>query len=191
MLFRSLIGHLSKGYRQRVGLADALVGNPDLLILDEPTIGLDPTQIAQVRQLVRALGAEHTILFSSHILPEVEAVCSRVIILHRGKIAADDRIDALKARLQREAPVLVELKAPAAEAAAALGALPGVRSATPSAGAEGWTRVAVAAEAGQDLREPISRLARERGWALRELHREAKTLEDIFVDAVMDRGQAA
>ncbi len=188
---RSLVGHLSKGYRQRVGLADALVGNPDLLILDEPTIGLDPTQILQVRELIRALGKEHTILLSSHILPEVEAVCSRVIIIHRGRIVADDRIDALKARLQREAPVVVELKGEAGEVGAALSVLPGVRQVLPGAAEDGWVRVILQTEAGQDVREAAADLARHRGWALREVHRSARTLEDIFIAAVVEKGEAA
>ena len=192
---RTLVGHLSKGYRQRVGLADALVASPDLLILDEPTIGLDPTQIIQVRQLIQSLGAQHTILVSSHILPEVEAVCSRVVIIRQGRIAVDDRIDALKSRLQREAAVSVELKAKADDARAALGALPGTRDVAEVQGAEGgpgWVRFRLSAEAGQDLREPISALARERGWTLRELHRDARTLEDVFLEAVRgQQGEAA
>ena len=188
---RTLIGHLSKGYRQRVGLADALVGNPDLLILDEPTIGLDPTQILQVRELIRALGREHTILLSSHILPEVEAVCSRVVIIHRGRIAADDKIDALKARLQREAPVVAELKGPAEDVAAALSVLPGVARTAAAPVADGWTRWTLVTEDGRDHREAVATLARDRNWGLRELRLEAKTLEDVFVSAVLDREASA
>lgn len=189
---RALIGHLSKGYRQRVGLADALLGEPDLLVLDEPTIGLDPTQVLQLRQLIRSLGDRHTILLSSHILTEVEAVCSRVVIIHRGRIVADDRIDALKERLAREAPVDVELQAPASAAAAALSMLPGVRQALPPQALEGgWMRARLVVEAGRDPRADVLALARDRGWGLRELHRVSRSLEDVFVDAVLERGAAA
>ena len=181
---RKIVASLSKGYRQRLGLADALVHRPRLLILDEPTNGLDPNQIRQVRSLIAQLSTEHTILISTHILTEVEMVCRRVIIIHRGKIRADDTPENL-ARSSRSAGMLtVEMKAPAEEATEALQGLAGIRRATavPSAVNGGWQQFEVKLDTGADPREEIAELTRGRGWPLRELRANQATLEDVFVE---------
>src|SRR5256885_2796671 len=127
---RKLIGTLSKGYRQRVGLADALVSEPDLLILDEPTIGLDPNQIRQVRELIRNLGKQHTILLSTHILPEVEMTCSRVVIIHKGRIEACDTPENLLGQIRQAGGVVVEAKTGKDDGAEEVKKISGVRDVT-------------------------------------------------------------
>ena len=179
---RKIVSTLSKGYRQRLGLADALVHRPRLLILDEPTNGLDPNQIRHVRALIANLSQEHTILLSTHILSEIQMVCRRVIIIHRGKIRADDTPENL-ARESRTAGTLdVELKIVAAEAIDYLQGLTGVRRVSIASEVDGWCRFEIKLEPGADVREEINTLARDRGWALRELCRHQATLEDIFVE---------
>ena len=181
---RKIVGSLSKGYRQRLGLADALVHRPRLLILDEPTNGLDPNQIRQVRSLIAQLSTEHTILLSTHILSEVEMVCRRVIIIHKGRIRADDTPENL-ARSSRSAGILtVELKAPTEEVIDSLQAIQGIRraAAIPSAGSSGWTQFEVRLDSGADPREEIATLTRDRHWPLRELRANQATLEDVFVE---------
>jgi ABC-2 type transport system ATP-binding protein len=181
---RKIVGSLSKGYRQRLGLADALVHRPRLLILDEPTNGLDPNQIRQVRSLIAQLSTEHTILLSTHILSEVEMVCRRVIIIHKGRIRADDTPENL-ARSSRSAGILtVELKAPTEEVIDSLQAIQGIRraAAIPSAGSSGWTQFEVRLDTGADPREEIATLTRDRHWPLRELRANQATLEDVFVE---------
>src|SRR3989454_7202315 len=143
---KKLIGVLSKGYRQRVGLADALVHEPDLLILDEPTIGLDPNQIRQVRDLIKNLGKQHTILLSTHILPEVEMTCSRVIIIHKGRIEACDTPENLLGRIRTAGGVLVEAKVGSDKGAEELKKIPGVRDVTTSVDGE-WKNFALRVEA--------------------------------------------
>jgi len=187
---KRVIGQLSKGYRQRVGLADALLHEPDLLILDEPTIGLDPVQIRQVRELIRELGKQHTILLSTHILPEVEMTCNRVIIIHRGKILASDTPENLRRLLRSGGVVTVEMRAPLAEAESVLPTLPGVASATVTAGDDGWIRATVEARAEADPREAIYQTAVRHGWTLRELTRSRTTLEDIFVQVTSEEDEA-
>jgi ABC-2 type transport system ATP-binding protein len=179
---QKLIGALSKGYRQRVGLADALLHDPDLLILDEPTIGLDPNQIRQVRQLIRDLGKRHTILLSTHILTEVEMTCSRVLILDRGRIAASDTPAALAGRVRTAGGICAEIRAAAADLEQTLGALPGVRKAEIAPLDEGWHSCTLRTAAGQDCREQIAALAAARGWPLRELGREPVNLERVFAE---------
>ena len=181
---RRIIGQLSKGYRQRVGLADALLHDPELLILDEPTIGLDPGQIREVRELISRLGSRHTVLLSSHILPEVEAACSRVIIINRGRIAATGTPAEL-VRQSRAADVLhVELKAGAEDAVAALLTLAGVRDVARAGTADGWGSFDVGVTPGADPREAIFHLAGARGWNLRELSRRTPSLEEVFIDII-------
>ena len=181
---RRIIGHLSKGYRQRVGLADALLHEPELLILDEPTIGLDPGQIREVRELIHRLGGKHTVLLSSHILPEVEAACSRVIIINRGRIVASGTPAEL-IRQSRAVDVLrVELNAGPADASAALRELPGVGEVASAGEAEGWMSFHLGVAAGADPREAIFQLAMTRGWKLRELSRRTPSLEEVFVDII-------
>ena len=181
---RRIIGHLSKGYRQRVGLADALLHEPELLILDEPTIGLDPGQIREVRELIHRLGGKHTVLLSSHILPEVEAACSRVIIINRGRIVASGTPAEL-IRQSRSVDVLrVELNAGPADASAALRELPGVGEVASAGEAEGWMSFHLGVAAGADPREAIYQLAMKRGWKLRELSRRTPSLEEVFVDII-------
>jgi ABC-2 type transport system ATP-binding protein len=184
---RQLIKTLSKGYRQRVGIADALVASPKLLILDEPTIGLDPNQILQVRELIKELGQTYTVLLSTHILAEVEMVCDRVIIVARGKIAADDTVKGLVDK-HRAAAVWVTLRTPddLDTVEKALRGLPGVLSVSaeePSAERAGTHRVRVAYEPGlgaEATSEAVAKFAAERGWGLSELAPERTTLEQIF-----------
>lgn len=175
------IGQLSKGMRQRVGLADALLHNPRVLVLDEPTVGLDPAQIRETRSLIRELAKEHTVMLSSHILPEVEATCRRIIVIHRGRIVASGTTDELRQRIGGEGRLVAELKGPANDIADSVRKLNGAGqvSATQQ---DGWTRVALVTPT--DLREAIYKLATERGWPLRELRRDVATLEDFFIKIV-------
>src|SRR5213082_1446173 len=176
-----LIRALSKGFRQRVGLADALLHEPDLLILDEPTIGLDPNQIRQVRELIKNLGKQHTILLSTHILPEVEMTCSRVVIIHKGRIEACDTPANLLSQIRQAGGVLVEAKIGSDNGAQELKKISGVREVITD-GEDDWKRFSLRVESGVDLREEIFRLATERHWALRELTQRRATLEEVFVE---------
>jgi ABC-2 type transport system ATP-binding protein len=179
---RKLVGNLSKGYRQRVGLADAMVHEPDLLILDEPTIGLDPNQIRQVRELIKNLGRHHTILISTHILPEVEMTCGRVIIINKGRIEASDAPENLRARLRATGDVRLEARVDDLDKVKAkLLELPGVKAAT-AIDEDGWGLFELGIDAGADPREAIWKLAMENHWAVRELSRARVTLEDVFAD---------
>src|SRR5438067_980914 len=176
-----LIRTLSKGYRQRVGLADALVHEPDLLILDEPTIGLDPNQIRQVRELIKNLGKQHTILLSTHILPEVEMTCTRVIIVHKGRIEACDTPENLLGKIRQAGGVELEAKVGNDNGEEQLKKISGVRDVVTN-GEDDWKRFSLRVESGADVREEVFRLAVERHWAVRELTQRRGTLEDVFVE---------
>ncbi len=178
---KKLIGALSKGYRQRVGLADALVHEPDLLILDEPTSGLDPNQIRQVRDLIKNLGKQHTILLSTHILPEVEMTCSRVIIIHKGRIEACDTPENLLGQIRTAGGVRVEAKVGNDNGAVELKKIAGVRDVSTSSDGD-WKTFSLRVESGADVREEIFRLASARHWSVRELSQQRATLEDVFVE---------
>ena len=175
------IGHLSKGFRQRVGLAQAILHNPQLLILDEPTIGLDPTQIVEVRGLIRRLSRNSTILLSTHILSEVESTCDRVIILLNGQIKADARL----ADLAGTADVVLELCEGAEGVVADLRGLSGVRSVEESLTTDG-PEYRIRGGDGEDPRSAVYDLARERNWRLRELRRDVRTLESVFNELVAE-----
>ncbi len=179
---RKMIGSLSKGYRQRLGLADALIHKPRLLILDEPTNGLDPNQIRQVRSLITQLSEEHTILLSTHILSEVEVVCKRVVIIHKGKIRADDTPQNLAATSRTAGTVTAEILAPPAELTEHLQAIDGVRRVTITGTDDAWQQIEIKIEPTADTRQAISQLARDRHWPVRELTRNRPTLEDVFVE---------
>ncbi len=179
---RKMIKTLSKGYRQRVGLADALVHEPELLILDEPTNGLDPNQIRQIRELIGQLGKSHTVLLSTHILSEVEMTCGRVVIIDNGKIKAADSPANLIGQMRAAGRVQVELQTDPDVAAGALSRLDRVKKVTPEALDGGWTRFTVWVDSGTDARERIHNLASQYGWPLRSLFRHEATLEDVFVE---------
>jgi len=178
---KKIIGALSKGYRQRVGLADALLHEPDLLILDEPTIGLDPNQIRQVRELIKNLGRQHTILLSTHILPEVEMTCSRVIIIHKGRIEACDTPENLLSQLRQVGGVMLEAKVGKDNGADELRKISAVRAVTTDVDGE-WNVFSLRVESGADIREEVFRLATARRWTVRELTQRRATLEDVFVE---------
>lgn len=182
---RKMIATLSKGYRQRVGLADALVHKPELLILDEPTNGLDPGQIRQSRNLIRELGERHTILISTHILSEVEMTCGRVIIIDRGTIKASDSPRNLIRRLRRPGAVLLEAKTDAS-AASKLGAITGVKEVNASDDRDGWTSFSLTTDPQSDVREAVHELALKEGWKVRELSSRTASLEDAFVDLLKE-----
>jgi ABC-2 type transport system ATP-binding protein len=173
---RQILGTLSKGYRQRVGLATAILHRPKVLVLDEPTVGLDPKQIIAIRELIRELGRERTLLLSTHILPEVELLCHRVMIIDRGRIVAEGTPESLRESWVGNPGLRVTLKGAPAEAAEALGQIEGVVEVR-SLG----DGLVVEHQAGTDVREEVFRAAVERGWVLLELTRERATLEDVFV----------
>ncbi len=172
---RRLIGNLSKGYQQRVGIAQAIIHLPPLVILDEPTIGLDPIQIREIRSLIRELGKDHGVILSTHILPEVQATCDRVQIIHRGNLVLADTIDGL-ARHLKSAALIVAFRNP--PAAADLEPLPGVRGID----ALGDGRWRILHEPSVDPTEQLVRLATERNWGLKEIAPERASLEQIFVE---------
>ena len=178
---KKLIGTLSKGYRQRVGLADALLHEPDLLILDEPTIGLDPNQIRQVRELIKNLGKQHTILLSTHILPEVEMTCTRVIIIHKGRIEACDTPENLLGQIRQAGGVVVEAKVGNDNGAEELKKISGVRDVTTETDGD-WKIFSLRVESGTDVRAEVFQLASVRRWTVRELSQRRATLEDVFVE---------
>jgi len=172
---------LSKGYRQRVGLAQAILHNPEVLVLDEPTAGLDPKQIIETRQLIRDLGGSHTIILSTHILPEVSQTCHRIVIINKGRVVAVDTPDNLTARLRGSETMYLQVAGPAADVQAALVSLAGVTRATAAAGREGLADVEVDSERGRDIRRQLAATVVERGWGLLELRPMRMSLEDIFL----------
>jgi ABC-2 type transport system ATP-binding protein len=180
---RRPIHQLSKGYRQRVGLAAALVHEPPILVLDEPTSGLDPTQVRQVRALIRELAGSRTILLSTHNLAEVELTCDRILIFARGRLRVSGTIDELRAEAAGESRYIVECDA--AEVVSALKEIPGVGRVESAAPDGAWCRLTVTGTDGtRDLREAIAGVVVKTGGSVRELHREAPTLERLFVRIV-------
>ena len=181
-----LVGTLSKGYRQRVCLAQALIHDPDILILDEPTVGLDPNQVVEIRSLIKELGSERTVILSSHILPEVLATCDRLIIIHRGRIVADGTAEALQADQAENPPVVLRFagksgNGAAAEVAGALEGRPWVKSAKPKPlGIPGEFEIEVRGQGKEDVRPGSIALSQERGWKLLEVRRELLDLERLF-----------
>lgn len=190
---RRIIGTLSRGYRQRVGLADALLAKPRVLILDEPTVGLDPEQVRQFRQLLRDVGRDRTIILSTHILSEVELVCSAVVIIHQGSIVARDTGDNLRHRFGGERRVVAEIAASAESVRSALQGKPGVVrvEAQPLEGCGGdYQRFVVDCDGDVDLRLAVYEAACLHDWKLRELRSEERSLEDAFVGIVADGAES-
>ena len=184
------IGKLSKGYRQRVGLAQSLLGNPKVLILDEPTVGLDPSQIREIRELIRDMAGKRTVILSTHILPEVSIICDRVLIINQGRIVAADAVGELSQRLAKARKIRVTVKAPPNEVAPALQELQGIqRIETQDPGEEGLCLVEMDVDPAKDLRPEIANRLVGQGWGLYEIRSMDPTLEDIFVEIVAgDKG---
>ena len=187
---KRLIGHLSKGFRQRVGLADALLHDPPVLILDEPTVGLDPKQIIESRKLIRELGGQHTIMLSTHILPEVEAVCDRAIVIAGGKIVAQGSPEELRTSRRMSARVLVECRGPAREVELALERVSGVGKVELLANGDQYVTAALRQKDGYDVREEVARTVIQHGWPLREIRLESATLEEFFVEVTASQAVA-
>lgn len=182
-----LIKRLSRGYKQRVGLAQALVHDPDVIILDEPTVGLDPKQIIEVRNLIKGLAGSHTIILSTHILPEVSMTCDRVVIINKGKIAAVDTPQNLTSQLKGGQKVRVEVQAPEKPLQDLLTQIPGAsRAQVEPPRADGHVRATVETAQGKDIRAAIAARIAEKGWPLFELRGISLSLEDIFLELTTD-----
>ncbi|KPK84083.1 MAG: hypothetical protein AMJ81_06570 [Phycisphaerae bacterium SM23_33] len=185
------IDQLSRGYRQRVGLADCLLHDPPVLVLDEPTIGLDPAQVREMRNLVRQLGENHTIVLSSHILAEVEQVCGEIIIIAAGRIAAEGTPAELRRRVTGPSRVIIELRGEQPETMAkVLAEVPGVVD-VQHARAGNWTRLTVQGPEDDDLRPAVAQAAMQKGYSLRELRREISSLEDFFIQITYQQSMGA
>lgn len=174
------IGKLSKGYRQRVGLAQSMMHNPDLLILDEPMSGLDPNQIIEIRQLIKSIGAQKTVIYCSHILSEVSATCSRIIIINEGQIVASGTADELTSRSTKGNRYVTTIRADRAAVQGTLAALPGVAGVIIKGAAIDWTTAEIACATNEDIGESIFKCVVSKGWTLSELKRETASLEDVF-----------
>jgi ABC-2 type transport system ATP-binding protein len=177
-VFYRPIGDLSKGFRQRVGLAQAILHRPDLLVLDEPTEGLDPNQRVEIRRLIGDLGRDRTVVLSTHVLSEVQHTCSRLLVIHRGKIAADGPVDLLTR--QAAGGAVVTFEAAGQEIEGAVAALEGVREISHADERDGRLRLTLAIEGGRDVRPALFEAAKAHGWTLYELHQETQSLEDVF-----------
>ena len=189
-VYHRLIKNLSKGYKQRVGMAQALIGNPPVLILDEPTVGLDPKQIIEIRSLIRMLGKHHTVILSSHILPEIEAVCDRVVIINKGKIVADDTAANLSSKLSKDRRLVVTIAGPRKETQEMLTAITGVEEVTHLNTLNGGVNefASNVAESADIRRDLFDRLA-QRNWPLLSSKSQAMSLEDIFINLTMRGGE--
>lgn len=184
-VYKRLIGHLSKGYRQRVGIAQALVGNPEVIIFDEPTVGLDPKQIIEIRNLIRTLGKKHTVILSTHILQEVQAVCDRIIIINKGKLVADELTGNITRAVQSNRRFNAKICGPAREILTALKNMNGVVQAEQLAERDGdSTTFMIESEVGVDLRKSLFYMLSEKNWPLVGLEALGMNLEDIFISIV-------
>jgi len=181
-----LCSKLSKGYRQRVGLAQSIIHNPDVLILDEPTAGLDPKQIIETRQLIKQLAGDHTIILSTHILPEVSQTCQRVVIINKGRVVAVDTPDNLTARLRGSETMYIQVDANGLDASGALRRVPGVTRVVESDRREPAVGYEVESERGHDVRRELARIVVSSGWGLLELRPMRMSLEDIFLSLTTD-----
>ena len=181
-----LCSKLSKGYRQRVGLAQSIIHNPDVLILDEPTAGLDPKQIIETRQLIKQLAGDHTIILSTHILPEVSQTCQRVVIINKGRVVAVDTPDNLTARLRGSETMYIQVDANGLDASGALRRVPGVTRVVESDRREPAVGYEVESERGHDVRRELARVVVGSGWGLLELRPMRMSLEDIFLSLTTD-----
>lgn len=184
-----IIKHLSKGYKQRVGLAQALIGNPPVLVLDEPTVGLDPKQIIEIRNLIKKLGRTHTVILSSHILSEIQAVCDRVIIINKGEIAADDTADNLSKKISADHRLIVRIEGKKDEILYELRKIPDIKYVRADMEREpGVYEYEMEAEEGTDLRREVNKVVQEHSWAILLMKSSELTLEDIFLKITMGEG---
>ena len=177
---------LSKGYRQRVGLAQALLHNPEVLILDEPTAGLDPKQIIETRRLIKGLGGDHTVILSTHILPEVSQTCNRIVIINKGRVVAVDTPDNLTARLRGSETMYIQVDAMGSDAEGTLASVPGVTRVTVSDRRDGIAGYEVESQSGHDVRRQLAATVVGRGWGLLELRPMRISLEEIFLQVTTE-----
>ena len=183
------IGELSKGYRQRVGIAQAMIHEPDILILDEPTIGLDPNQIVEIRNLIKKVGEDKTVILSTHILSEVEATCNRVVIISSGEIVANGTSESLRTQMAGQAILHLELKGDGLETEDAFSVIDGVEMVnTVSENGGGSTELDISISGNRDIREDIFRKSVENGWAILEMHLRKNNLEDVFRNLTKSQG---
>ncbi len=191
-VYPRLIKNLSRGYKQRVGIAQALIGNPKVIILDEPTIGLDPKQIIEVRNLIRTLGRDHTVILSTHILSEVQAVCDRLIIINKGKVVADKPTEEISEAVMTRSRLEAKICGPAKEVLSALRGINGVtRADILSSNELDSTTFVIDCDAGVDIRKPLFNLLSQRNWPLIGLSTMGMSLEDIFITLTLDPTKGA